>query len=214
MLIKTKNYINKNKTWILVVFFVILFLHIAYRISSNNIEDFDRFIYDNLMLVKSDFTTVIMKTITNLANMYTLIFFSLIFILIVKSKKKTIIMAINALNFVVLTQLLKLIFSRPRPLDISMIEETGFSFPSGHSVAALSFYGLLIYFVWNTNYKKDIKVLITILLCVFILLIGVSRVYLGVHYPSDVIAGFSISLAYLLTYTKLIANYLNKKRVT
>ena len=78
-----------------------------------------------------------------------------------------------------------------------MIEETGYSFPSGHMMASTMFYGLCIYFLWQTNCKKSLKILGTILLIFLILSIGVSRVYLGVHYMSDILGGFLLSLCIL-----------------
>lgn len=92
---------------------------------------------------------------------------------------------------------LKLFFSRPRPMEFQMIEETGYSFPSGHMMASTMFYGLCIYFLWQTNCKKSLKILGTILLTFLILSIGMSRVYLGVHYMSDILGGFLLSLCIL-----------------
>ena len=74
---------------------------------------------------------------------------------------------------------------------------------------SLAFYGLLIYFVVKSNFSKFIKIILSILLVLLIMLIGFSRIYLGVHYTSDVIAGFSLSLAYLMMFIDII----NKKNV-
>ena len=71
-------------------------------------------------------------------------------------------------------------------------------------MVSLAFYGLFIYIVYKSNLNKLVKFLLIMLLSTIILLIGVSRIYLGVHYTSDVIAGFSLSLAYLLMYINLI----------
>ena len=98
---------------------------------------------------------------------------------------------------VILNSLLKFFFSRPRPAQFSMIEETGYSFPSGHMMASTMFYGLCIYFLWQTHWKKIWKILITFVLTFLILSIGISRVYLGVHYMSDILGGFLLSLCFL-----------------
>ena len=93
---------------------------------------------------------------------------------------------------------LKEFFTRARPDEaLRLVSEAGYSFPSGHSMTGLVFYGLIIYYV-NTHMgnKKAAKV-ITALLCVLIVLIGFSRVYLGVHYPTDVLAGFCMGTALL-----------------
>ena len=101
-----------------------------------------------------------------------------------------------------LNYILKLIFSRTRPIDINIITETGYSFPSGHAMISLAIYGFLAYLLWKSDYKyKKIGVSLLVLL---IVLIGISRIYLGVHYTSDVIAGFIVSLGYLLLFIDFI----------
>jgi len=100
--------------------------------------------------------------------------------------------------FEVLTNIvLKNFFSRPRPSVLWLVEETGFSFPSGHMMAATMFYGLCIYFLFLSHQKRFIKVIGYLFFCSFILLIGISRIYLGVHYASDILGGFLVSLCLL-----------------
>jgi undecaprenyl-diphosphatase len=72
-----------------------------------------------------------------------------------------------------------------------------FSYPSGHATSGFIFYGLLVYLVWKTNIPKPYKWLTSSILILFSLLIGFSRIYLRVHYASDVVAGFCIGLAWL-----------------
>lgn len=93
-----------------------------------------------------------------------------------------------------------------------IVNERGFSFPSGHSFVSITFYGFLIYLVYNSNYKSETKFILISLLLVLILMIGISRIYLGVHYPSDVIGGFVGGLAYLLIFIEIIkgVNYEKK----
>lgn len=111
----------------------------------------------------------------------------------------------------VLNVLLKHLFARSRPDFFPVIMETGYSFPSGHAMGALCFYGLLAFFLSLKLNRGAARLLIYSLAAVYILLIGVSRVYLGVHYPSDVLAGyiagstwlfFCLSLYFILTMRK------------
>lgn len=96
-----------------------------------------------------------------------------------------------ALASVGVNKLLKIIFTRSRPDDIThLVEEGGFSFPSGHSVSSMAVYAILIYLV-QTNIEDRKKAnLLTILLVLVALFVGPTRIYLGVHFPSDVLGGW------------------------
>jgi len=108
--------------------------------------------------------------------------------------------------------MLKFIFVRPRPFEWMLIEETGYSFPSGHAMVSMAFYGMLVYLIWQTKISLNKKKIWTIVLSVLILLIGISRIYLGVHYVSDIIGGFTLSLSYLIIATSLVSYYLKHKK--
>ena len=93
---------------------------------------------------------------------------------------------------------LKHLFNRPRP-DIPLLYEAkGLSFPSGHALMSVTFYGLLIYIVFKTYRDKDWKWIIISLLILLILVIGFTRIYLRVHYTTDVIAGYCIGFLWLV----------------
>ena len=93
---------------------------------------------------------------------------------------------------------LKHLFDRERPLVPLLEEARGLSFPSGHALMSVTFYGLLIYIVFKNVKNQSLKITLIILLLALILTIGFSRVYLRVHYASDVIAGFSVGLLWLV----------------
>ena len=98
---------------------------------------------------------------------------------------------------------LKTLVQRPRPEGFRLIEETGFSFPSGHSMVAMAFFGLIVWLVWRYEANRRQRALLTLAFAVVIVMIGVSRIYLGVHYASDVLGGFCASLIWLAVYTRL-----------
>jgi undecaprenyl-diphosphatase len=93
---------------------------------------------------------------------------------------------------------LKHLFNRPRPEIPLLYEAKGLSFPSGHALMSVTFYGLLIYIVFKTYRDKDWKWIVISLLLLLILIIGFTRIYLRVHYTTDVIAGYCIGFLWLV----------------
>ena len=198
----------KRKKWALVIISLLMFGILAYLVRENKTGDFDHFIYSSVTFVKNDYFTGFYKFITMFASEIIVLFIALLFLLIFKNKRYGIFVIFNAFNILILNILLKLIFMRDRPYDLMIITETGYSFPSGHAMCALGFYGFIIYLTWHFNLEKKVKIIFTILLSILIVLLGVSRVYLGVHYASDVLAGYMVSAAYLIIYINFINKYL------
>ena len=214
---KTKTYLNQIKTflisnilWIISFFFFLIFIFIARDVLNKEIFVFDDVIYNFIHLLESKIATMFFHTITHLAGGYILVGICIIVLLFNRNRIYFYIMSLNLVNTVVFNQILKLIFARERPSGIAIIEEVGFSFPSGHSMASMSFYGLLIYLIYHSNFSKKWKIILITSLSILILLIGVSRIYLGVHYVSDVIAGFCLSVSYLIIFTRIIEKYIKK----
>lgn len=96
--------------------------------------------------------------------------------------------------------LLKDFIERNRPIGEHLVEVSSYSFPSGHTVSSLTFYGFLIYIFWTSGLKHIYKVVVTIPLILIILGVAISRIYLGVHYPSDVVAGLLAGGFFLLVF--------------
>ena len=101
------------------------------------------------------------------------------------------------LSSLIMMLILKWLFGRKRPLSPLLQAARGLSFPSGHAIMSMSFYGLFIYWVLHSPLPSWAVVALTVLLILLIILIGFSRVYLRVHYASDVLAGFIIGLIWL-----------------
>lgn len=131
-------------------------------------------------------------------------------LVIIKNKMLGITILANLVISAGMNNLLKIIIQRPRPIGYRLIEETGYSFPSGHSMVSMAFYGYLVYLTYKHIKNKYLKYLLMIILNILILMIGTSRVFLGVHYTSDVLGGFIISIIYLIIYIKCIEK-INKK---
>ena len=115
--------------------------------------------------------------------------------IIVKKKYKLFIIVLSSISSVIINNLVKIIVRRERPDYLRMVMEKSYTFPSGHAMISVLFFGSIIYLVnkYNLKYKK----LITFSLSTFVLLVGISRIYLGVHYLTDVVGGYLLGFIVL-----------------
>lgn len=209
---KLKIFILKNLKWIILFIGVIIFLVILQNVFAKEIMQGDIIGYNFISkYLISDKITPIAKFITNLGGATVLIVITIILFIVIKNKKIGLSIAINLASIALLNQILKNIVQRPRPTEYRIIEESGYSFPSGHSMVSMAFYGFLIYLILKYIKNKKIKPITITFLILIILLIGISRIYLGVHYTSDVIAGFDIAVSYLIVYTSIVDKFLLEK---
>ena len=138
----------------------------------------------------------------------------LIVVFIVKKDKwNSIKISSVAISSVLLLFAIKFIFERPRPVNPLLAHAVGFSFPSGHSLMSVTFYGLLLYILIKQQKNNWIKLVYALVFTGFILMIGISRIYLRVHYASDVIAGFCLGIAWLMI-SLWILSYMEKRHLT
>ena len=208
-----KRIIEKNYKWIIAFLCLIIVLMMLEDIFENEQLSLDMFVYRLVILnLRSEPLTVMMKVITNLSSAYVLIAITLGTLLFVKNKKVGLCVASNLVITTLLNQLLKYIIQRPRPDGYRLIAESGYSFPSGHSMVSMAFYGLIIYLIWKMVKNKKIKYISCGVLGFLIPMIGFSRIYLGVHYASDVIGGFVVSIAYLIVYVSITKTILKIDR--
>lgn len=206
---KSKEFIIKNFKWIILFICLIGFLALAEDVFHKEIMKGDIIGYKIIStFLISDFTTPIAKFITNFGGAIFLIILTITLFILIKNKKIGLSIILNLIVITGLNQILKNILQRPRPTEYRLIEETGFSFPSGHSMVSMAFYGYLIYLIYKYVKNKDLKWISIVLLSILICSIGISRIYLGVHYTSDVLGGFLISLSYLIVYTLIVNRYL------
>ncbi len=105
---------------------------------------------------------------------------------------------------------LKMVFQRTRPLNPLVDPLHNFSFPSGHASSGFIFCGLLIYLIWKESIANWLKYGLSVVLLLFSFLIGISRVYLRLHYASDVLAGFCLGFAWL-TLSIMVLEHFKKK---
>ena len=211
---KIKEFIIKNWKWIVLFICLIGFLALAEDVFNKEIMNGDIIGYKIIStFLISDFATPIAKFITNFGGAIFIILLTVILIAVIKNKKIGLSILANLAIITILNQLLKRILQRPRPTEYRIIEESGYSFPSGHSMISMAFYGYLIYLIYKYVENKNVKWILISLLSVLICLIGISRIYLGVHYTSDVLGGFLISISYLIIYISAVNNMFCRKEV-
>ncbi len=209
---KIKEIITKNFKWIILFICIVGFLALAEDVFNKEIMNGDVIGYKIISdFFISDFATPIAKFITNFGGAIFLGVLVVTLFIVIKNKKIGASIFSNLVIITVLNQLLKRILQRPRPTEFRIAEETGYSFPSGHSMVSMAFYGYLIYLIYKHIKNKYIKWISITLLSTLILLIGMSRIYLGVHYTSDVLGGFLISIAYLIIYINIMDKYVLEK---
>ncbi len=202
---KIKEFIIKNLKWIILFICLIGFFELVEDVFNKEIMNGDIIGYKIVStFLISDFTTPIAKFVTNLGGAIFIIALAIVLFIVIKNKKVGISIFTNLAIITILNQLLKRILQRPRPTEYRIIEETGYSFPSGHSMISMAFYGYLIYLIYKYIENKYVKWILISLLSILICMIGVSRIYLGVHYTSDVLGGFLISISYLVIYISAI----------
>jgi hypothetical protein len=205
---RIKDFIIKNLKWIILFICLIGFLALAEDVFNKEIMKGDIIGYKVVStFLISDFATPIAKFITNFGGAIFLIILTILLIVVLKNKKVGLSICINLVVVTILNQLLKRLLQRPRPTEFRIIEENGYSFPSGHSMVSMAFYGYLIYLIYRFVKNKYLKWISIVLLSLLICLIGISRIYLGVHYTSDVLGGFLISISYLVIYISVFNKF-------
>lgn len=206
---KIKEFIIKKWKWIVLFICLIGFLALAEDVFHKEIMNGDIIGYKMVStFLISDFATPIAKFVTNFGGAIFLIVLTVLLVTIIKNKKIGLSIFANLIIVTILNQLLKRVLQRPRPTEYRIIEETGYSFPSGHSMVSMALYGYLIYLIYKYVENKYVKWILISLLSVLICLIGISRIYLGVHYTSDVLGGLLISISYLVIYISAVNKFL------
>ena len=205
-----KEKIFNKKNIIIISIALLIFLLILKDVFQYEITSYDNWAYKIFVEeLRSNNMTVIMKIITSFGSIFVISCILLLLMFLYKNKNTIYLIAIHVLSIVLINDFLKFLVHRPRPNGYNLITESNYSFPSGHSMVSTVFYGFLIYIIYNEVKNKILKILLITLLSLIIVLTCISRVYLGVHYLSDTIAGFMLSIIYLIIFISY--NHKNKK---
>lgn len=193
---------------------LLLFAWLAEEVLEGDTQAFDETIRAFVHGFASVWMTAFMNFVTTLGStLFLSVVFICIFIIFIRInwKRAAVLLTVTMVGAVILNFVLKVSFARARPIpffDTPLPDS--YSFPSGHALYAACFYGVLAWLVAARIRNRSLKILIWVLAVVIALLIGLSRIYLGVHYPSDVIAGYAAAIVWVLTV--IWADLLLKKK--
>ena len=179
-----------------------LFVYIIDEIVLEKEQQLDNWGWYLVQPLRTPFMTGFMRTITWMGSWYFLVPAYVLLIFWFKFYRKRTRVSLEILSIAVTSTVImftiKEIFKRQRPLEPLLHAVPGFSFPSGHSFSSFTFFGLLVYIIADAKELSTLQKWLGSLLCIFLAcIIALSRVYLKVHYPSDVIAGFFLCVIWL-----------------
>lgn len=200
------NKIKKNTKWIILGITTSIFIIILLFLFENRISFLDNNIYHIISKWISEPMTNLALAITFFGSATAIIIIAIItsIVLAIKKKKYWKYIGINLIIVALCNQVIKFLVARPRPEGYRLTLENGYSFPSGHTMVSAGFYGFFIYLIYKKVKNKYVKWGTIIFLSLLVILIGISRIYLGVHFASDVLAGLCFSISYLIFFINLI----------
>lgn len=203
-------------TWLLAAAGILLLL-MMWMVFIQKDKSMDEAVFAFTEPRRTDARTSCMRVITFLGNYQFLTPANLLLVLLLfyrKQKTLALTALVVALSSLLLKIGLKELFHRPRPEDPLISGIVNFSFPSGHALMSVAFYGLLIWLLPRFIKNKGFVTGLTLFLLLLILLIGFSRIYLRVHYASDVIAGYCIGIIWLYCCLLLTKRWRNKQQLS
>lgn len=198
----------KSKVLILMdIILLTVFIFISINVVNGNVQDFNNSVYNQVRRLINPQLTNVMIGISNIGEWFVYLPISLLFLIIPKSRIKigvpvTLTLGISAFLSVVL----KYFFSVERPDINRLVSITGYGFPSGHAMNGTVFIGLCAYLFIRYTYKRPLKIAVIAISLAFMLLMGFSRIYLGVHTLTDVLGGYTAGLFVLVFAVIVLQN--------
>ena len=173
---------------------------------------FDKAVQNFFFSLRGPVQNVIVSTLTHMSDTVTIIGLCLVLLLLPNRKTYGLPVSAACLGGLAIFKPMKHLVLRARPdVSLRLIEESGYSFPSGHSVTSVIFYGLLLYLIQKNCKNEKIKAALSWICGILAVTIGPSRIYVGVHWPTDVLAGWCIGGSVLLVAI-LILSYKSKRQ--
>ena len=196
---------KKLREWLPIVL-LFIFITITILVITNQTKTFDDTIYNTIISFRNPLLDWFLKIITKFGNRLFIFILLIIMLLIIKEQKYRYILGIEVILITLGNIVLKNIIARIRPDHLRLIKQGGYSYPSGHAMISIAVYGFLIFYIYKKVKEKKAKVFLITLLTLLIIGIGISRIYLGVHYPSDVLAGYILASIILQVVISKISN--------
>lgn len=195
----------------------LLFLKLSEEVwSKESIVIFDKQISDYIYTLRTPFLTSIIQFVTSLADANTVIVFAVVAIIVlyvVKRRKMLFVFLVAIPSNLFIVEVAKEIFVRPRPLqENALVLANSFSYPSGHTLMAVTIYGFVGIYIAETVKSKKISFFANVIVALLVISVGFSRIYLGVHWFSDVLGSFLIGVSWLCILN-LIVMYHDQIRV-
>ena len=185
----------KKRDIAFIIILISLFAGIVVLLETGKIIKIESIFYGFLAKHINTEFTIFFKTITYIGGPVAIALFCITLLIFHHTRKSYgIPVCITLVSSYVLNFILKHVFLRPRPDILRLVTEKSYSFPSGHSMINASIYTILILLMLSNANKKGKKIIISISLVILFVLIGISRIYLGVHYLGDVIAGWILGV--------------------
>ena len=196
---------RENRMIIVLSVALLVFVYLLQNVMSGDIRRIDGIAYQFFVVrLRRDWLTPIMQSFTSLSAPVVLAVMLIVVAAFAPGRMPGRFAAANLVGIVALNYALKEIVQRPRPEGFRLIAETGYSFPSGHSMVAVAFYGFLIWLIIRYEEDRLQRWIWSLALFFVVIMIGISRVYLGVHYFSDVVAGYCVAAVWLVVFTRII----------
>ena len=174
---------------------------LIFLIVNHHTMYFDATIYNVVVSLQSDFMTNFFLSISSITLLFVII--CILFWIFHPRKIISFFVSFHLAFPFIISNVFKLIFQRERPVGIALTFEPGYSMPSSHAMVSIVFVSFLCFLCCRRLKNRYSKIFLIVLVTLYILLIGMSRVYLGVHYASDVLLGFLLGILYLLFFFHL-----------